>query len=186
MGGLGQELRTWDRADHRIETRGPAMDGPIAFRADGTPLQLGITRDAKTGLSSLQLWDAAKQAAEIIELPDRSATIVACAISPEGTYIGAVVEPAKGERTILVWETATGRVLPKIKFPAVGLAFSPDASLLVAWDEAGKIGLWSLPETAPLATLRSGDTPIRSAAFGRARGLVAHEDGGGTMVTGRR
>ena len=97
-----------------------------------------------------------------------------------------MVEPAKGERNILVWETATGRFLPKIEFPAAGLAFSPDASLIAAWDEAGKIGLWSLPETAPMAILQSGDTPIRSAAFGRARGLAAHENGGGTLVAGRR
>ena len=41
MGGLGQELRTWDSTDNGIKTRGPAMEGPIAVRADGTALQLG-------------------------------------------------------------------------------------------------------------------------------------------------
>ena len=169
------------------------MEGPIAFRADGTPLQLGMTRDAKTGLSSLQLWDAAKQSAKVITLPDGAGQIVAHAISPEGTYVGAVVEVAKGERTILVWETATGRSLPKIKFQAVGLSFSPDASLVVAWDDGGKIGLWSLPETVPVAMLQSGDTRIRCTAFGRARGLstpktaierwlLATGDAGGTMT----
>ncbi len=96
MGGLGQELRTWDSADHRIETRGPAMEGPIAFRADGTPLQLGMTRDAKTGVSSLRLWDAAKQSAKVITLPDGAAQIVAHAISPDGTYVGAVVGAGQG------------------------------------------------------------------------------------------
>ena len=193
MGGLGQELRTWDSADHRIETRGPAMEGPIAFRADGTPLQLGTIRDAKTGLSSLQLWDAAKQTAKVITLPDGTAQIVAHAISAEGTHLGAVVEPAKGKRSILVWETATSHFLPQIDFQAAGLAFSPDASLVAAWDEGGKIGLWKLPELAPLATLHSGDTPIRSVAFGRARGLsnqktvaehrlLAAGDSGGTVT----
>ena len=187
MGGLGQELRTWDSADHRIETRGPAMEGPIAFRADGTALQLGITRDAKTGVSSLQLWDAGKQSAEIIDLPDRSRQLSWLVPSrPMEPHIGAVVEPAKGERTILVRETATGRFLPRIKFQAVGLAFSPDASLVAAWDEAGKIGLWSLPETAPLAILQSGDTPIRSIAFGLARGLAAPTTRQRALVAGRR
>ena len=156
------------------------------FVLTGLRLQLGMTRDAKTGVSSLQLWDAAKQSAKVITLPDGAAQIVAHAISPEGTYVGAVVEPAKGERNILVWETATGRFLPQIEFQAVGLAFSPDASLVVAWDEAGKIGLWSLPDTAPVAILQSGDTPIRCAAFGLARGLIASTIRRGPLVAGRR
>ncbi len=193
MGGLGQELRFWDSHDQGTETRGPALEGPIAFRADGTPLQLGMTRDAKRGLTSLQLWDAARQSAKLITLPDSAANIVAHAISLDGRFIGAVIESAKDERSLLVWETATGRLLPRIRIQAAGLAFSPDASLVAAWDEAGKIGLWSLPETAPVAILQSGVTPIRSTAFGLARGLAAPEtaaerwllaagDAGGTVT----
>ena len=172
---------------------GPRDGGSDRLSADGTPLQLGMTRDAKTGLSSLQLWDAARQSAKVITLPDGAGQIVAHAISPEGTYVGAVVELAKGERNILFWEMATGRSLPQIKFQAAGLAFSPDASLVAAWDDGGKIGLWSLPETAPVAILHSGDTPIRCTAFGRARGLstpktaverwlLATGDAGGTVT----
>jgi serine/threonine protein kinase/WD40 repeat protein len=175
MGGLGQELSTLDHADNRTKTHGPAIDGAIAVRADGTALQLGMVRDKKTGASSLQLWDTGKQTARIINLPDPSAAIVACAISPQGTYGGAVVEPVQGKRHIVIWEMTTGRFLPEIEFPAADLTFSPDASLIAAWDSTGKIGIWTLPETAPVAFLQSGDTPIRSIAFGRARGLAPHK-----------
>jgi serine/threonine protein kinase len=69
MGGLGQELRTWDSLDDGIETSGPAIEGPIAVRADGTALQLGMSKDAKTRLSSLRLWDAARQSAKEVVYP---------------------------------------------------------------------------------------------------------------------
>lgn len=193
IGGGGEKLRTWDRTTGHIEMQGPSMEGPFAFRADGTLLQLGTTRDAKTGRFLLQLWDAGKQVVRVFPLLDDAARLKAYALSPEGTYVGAVVEPAAGKRNLLVWEASSGRIMPRIDFQAADLAFSPDASLLIAWDETGHIRLWSMPESAPLATFGSGSTPIRSIAFGPVPGrsgrttapahwLMACGDAGGTVT----
>jgi WD40 repeat protein len=38
---------------------------------------------------------------------------------------------------------------------------------------AGEIGLWALPDAAPMVIHQSGDAPIRSVAFGLARGLAS-------------
>ena len=147
----------------------------------------------KPGLLSLLLWDAAKQTVKLFELSDVKAKLRTYALSPEGTHVGAVVESAAGVRELLVWETATRRVVCRINYQAVDLAFSPNSSLVVAWDEAGQLRLWTLPEAAPLATLRSGAATIRSVAFGRAPGrltpttaaarwLLAVGDAGGTVT----
>jgi WD40 repeat protein len=193
MGGLGEKLRSWDRTTDQIEVQQSAMDGPFAFRADGTPLQLGMTTDAKTGVTSLQLWDAAKQTAKVFELPDVKVKLKAFALSPEGTYVGAVMDPPAGPRSLIIWEAATHRVVCRISYQAVGMAFSPDARLVVAWDDAGHLQRWTLPDAAPLATLRSENTPIRTVAFGRLPGravpsfaagswLLAVGDAGGTVT----
>ena len=125
-------------------------------------------------MSSLQLWDAAKQSAKVISLPDGTAQIVAsCHLASREPTSARWSSRPRASGTSSSGRRRRAAFYPRSTFQAVGLAFSPDASLVVAWDEAGKIGLWSLPETAPMAVLQSGDTPIRSVAFGLARGLAA-------------
>jgi serine/threonine protein kinase/WD40 repeat protein len=188
----------WDSAIDEIQDQDSTMDGPIhfAFCGDGTPLQLGPTRGTESARPSLRLRDGARQ--QIIRtfaIPgDARMQLLAYALSPEGTLVGAVSGTADGELVLTVWEAASGRVLRSFPSRADGLAFSPDASLLAAWDKEGTVTVWSLPEGGPVATLAAGNTSIRCVAFRRdlhrpqgqgsaGRGwLLAAGDAGGTMT----
>ncbi|MFO0959713.1 MAG: WD40 repeat domain-containing serine/threonine-protein kinase [Isosphaeraceae bacterium] len=188
MAGAGEPLRLWDAATDRIDAWGPPREGPVAVRDDGAAFQASIVSEAGSSRPSVQLRDAATGATRTFDLPDPNSTPVAVALAPGATRLGAIVEGPNEGRSLAIWEATSGERIAGIAFDARGLAFSPDAGLFAAWDESGRIGVWSLPDAAPLAMLDGGPRIIRSLAFGRLgtvgepRRLLAAGDAGGTAT----
>ena len=192
MGGTGKGLTLWHHSTDQTERQDQDLVGPFALRADGTPLQLGPTRveKSKPFMFPLRLWNMSTQRIErtfVDPVKDGSEHLVNWAISPDAARVGAAVERTDGKRVLVVRDTETGYVMRTIVYPASDLAFAPDHSLLAAWDEAGRLDLWSLPSGEPAATLTAG-TSIHAAAFGPIIGGAVgrqHQPGAGCLPRDR-
>src|SRR5262249_5083154 len=171
----------------------PTGSGVFAFRADGTPLQLVTSKDRR----SLILHDLAK--AEVLRTfaspIDGASTIVAWALTTDGSNVGASISTPDDSGLFAVWEATSGRLVRTI--PARrprDVALSPDARLLAGGDEDGGIILCPLPQGEPVTTLKGSRNPINCLLFGpdplRRRGeqtaavgwLLAAGDAGGTVT----
>jgi WD40 repeat protein len=168
-------LRLWDSATDQIDAvrQDQNFVGVIALRADGTLVQLAPSPpgpDQKTGRGfPLRLWNASTKQVErnfTHSIEGASISVDAVAISTDAVRVGAAVGLPEGKRLLIIWDTVSGAVLRTIPYAAVDLAFSPDSRLLSAWDDAGHIGLWSLPDGNLVATLTAGTNPVRAVSFG--------------------
>jgi serine/threonine protein kinase/WD40 repeat protein len=192
------KLRIWDRETDRTEVLDLASNGPVVFasRADGSPLLLSPTGRGEGGRAVLRLWDVTRRRVirEFAIPGGVGAELRAQTLSPEGVLVGALTVAPDGASRVTVWEAESGKVLRTIPYRALGLAFSPDAALLAAWDRDGNMTVWSLPDAAPIATLSAGHSPIQCVSLRRARSrasrpglagsgwLVAAGDAGGTVT----
>jgi serine/threonine protein kinase/WD40 repeat protein len=170
----GQPARLWDSQSGELLTSTRAGLGPVAFRVDGTAVQL--VSDA----SSLLLWDMVKQQAIqtlsflVNEQPGR---VVALTMAPDASHVVASVL-SKGRRMLVVWEAETGKVLHRFEDKGRIVAFSPDKSLLATGDEDGRLTLWGLLHGQRIATLPPRRMAIQSLAFSTDAGLLQPKDAG--------
>ena len=192
MGGLGEKLRSWDRTTDRIDAQGPAMDGPFALRADGTPLQLGMTKDAKTGLFCLQLWDAAKQTAKVFELPDGRATLRPTPSRPRGpTSARWWNQPRASENSLSGRQRRAGSCPGSIIKPSIWLS-RPMRGWSSPGMRPGQLRLWRCPRLPrwprsgrgprPSGASPSAGLPAVPPRRPRRRWLLAVGDAGGTVT----
>ncbi len=155
-------------------------DGPVAFAADGTPLQFVLPTKQR---NSFQVWDVARQQAlhefrtadaVSFPIPDGQVPEVDAAVfSADGSLVAVATsspghvprQPSQG--TVTVWDVRSGQRLRQISRPATGLALSPDGKLLAVGDGDGTIAVWPLPAGDPLATLQADRVAILGLAFGR-------------------
>jgi WD40 repeat protein len=176
----------YDRAADRLtpsEQPGEAIDGPVAFTADGTPLQL-TAKDAYT----LRLWDVDRQRTvrEFVFAEKLPATKLdaenqpALAISEDGILVAASTKLPDGKRVLVVWEAATGKEIgreaEKAKVKEEVLAFSTDNSLLATGDNSGTIIIRPLKQFDKEMSLPAGRLSIHSLAFARDP-VRRHKDG---------
>lgn len=164
------------------------VEGPLAIRPDGSPLQLGPTYTEPDDPDRipldprpnprfpLQLLDVERQAIART-LPDPvegGSRLRAWTLAPRGSHAAAAVVDPEGCQWLLVWDADAGRLLHRIAvepspespaLPDVGLAFSPDAGLLASWDGSGRVHLWSTTDGQSVASFQ-GRGPIHCAAFG--------------------
>jgi eukaryotic-like serine/threonine-protein kinase len=183
VGGLAaQATRLWDAATDQVVESRPSAPGPVAFRADGTPLQLvSNPRDRQ----SVLLWDVGRQR-PVQEFavadggdpaPASSASPLLLALTPDGGFLAAATHRPDGRGTVRVWEAASGRLLTELGVRVATLALAPDGRLLAGGDADGRISVWSLPDSNPLLRPPARGTAIRSLAFGRdPRHRAAGED----------
>jgi eukaryotic-like serine/threonine-protein kinase len=147
---------------------GQAGEGPVAFRPDGTPLQL-----VEEG-EGLRLWDAVKrQVVGSFMIPDRQEYAVeALALAANGAFVAAAMTPkdrADKEHMsrVTLWDAEKKDPIKTWEVRASALAFTPDGSILaVAGEEARAITLWSVPKGNRLVELPTGHAQINSLAFG--------------------
>ena len=172
-GGNGK-LQIWDTVTGQVEVIESPVVGPIAVRSDGTPCQLGVKTGEKDDRPTLQLWSALdRRIIRSFEAGGGSkGRIIAHALSANGRLVGAL-SGTPSDRTITVWKAESGTVSFTTRQTMDNLAFSPDADLLAAWDGAGHITLWKMPQGEPFAALTAGKTPVQCIAFGRKHLLSA-------------
>ena len=124
------------------EQPGEAAEGPVAFTADGTSLQL-TAKDACT----LRLWDvdrqrAVREFAFAEKLPPVKLDAInqpALALSADGALVAGSTKLPGEKGVLVVWEVATGKEVARAGEKAEVLAFSPDKTLLATGDDTGTL-----------------------------------------------
>jgi hypothetical protein len=211
-GGLGRGATLWHVGTDRTERFEQSGLGPVAFRADGTPVQLVL--DNLESWRSLRLHDlAGRKVVARFEVPQKDSSgaepdFLATRLTPElvltpDASLAAFAVPwSDGTGSIFVWDGGTGALRHHFDERVTAVAFSPDGSLLATGRSDGRITVRSLAMGRSPVTLQAGRVTIRCLAFGRdawqptteapaggdghgqaaARWLLASGDAGGTVV----
>src|SRR4029077_8254775 len=163
MGGLSDEqAKVWDSKTDELLSSKQAGPGPVAFRSDGTPLQL--IADSQDRLTLL-LWDVSnQQLLRSFNFPAKPAQEPLLALSPDGVFVAASTTLSDRKGLLVVWDALTGALLHQCTKKATALAFSPDGKYLASGDADGQITTWNLPQREQLGTLSAGRMDIRSLA----------------------
>ena len=148
---------------------GQAGKGPVAFRPDGTPLQL--VDEGKR----LLLWDADRRRnVGSFTIPDQEKyQVEVMALAANGAFVAAAMKPKdrddqKHKPLVVVWKAEKKDPVRTWDVHASALTFTPDGGILaIAGEEARTITLWSVPKGRLLIELPSGSAQIDSLAFGR-------------------
>jgi len=195
--GEGAKVRDCER-DQIVHVSSQRADGPVAFRSDGTPLQ--VVPKENDGLRIL-LWDVAKdQLIRELRFPNQASRepvmlkdLADIAVSADGSLIAAVTTGKDSKGTLVAWDANTGKAVYHAADLVSALAISPDGKLLATGDEDGKISIRSLAKSEVMASLRADRMAIVCLAFKRdsrssdkqgALGgwLLAAGDTGGTVT----
>jgi serine/threonine protein kinase/WD40 repeat protein len=163
----GKILNLDDPGNAPVPT-GQADEGPVAFRADGMPLQL-VNEEA-----GLRLWNADKrQVVGSFTIPDQQEyTVEVMALAANGVFVAAAMAPKdrsdkKHKALVALWDSAKKDPIKTWDVRASALAFTPDGAILaVAGQEARTVTLRSVPTRERLADLPSGLAQIDALAFG--------------------
>jgi serine/threonine protein kinase len=164
--------KLWEIDSDRLTVSWRAGAGPVAFGADGTPLQL-TARDGR----SLLLWNLQEQklVREIRLQPSQDPKAVSLlrtnvlgfpllTLSPQAA-VGAVAVTVDGRHRVLVWDAESGKMLFPLDRTATALALSPKADLLAVGDEQGSVTLWTIPAGKPLGAFQMSASSIHNATF---------------------
>jgi serine/threonine protein kinase/WD40 repeat protein len=192
-------LGGWDRTAAGL-VEGPVHEpalskqagfGPVAFGADGAPLQVVFE-----GPGSYVLRDLGRQQVlRAFRLPVkgeagrvRTEDAPPMALAPDGSFFAAAPTLPDGKATLAVWDAETGKALPAVAQEATGLAFSPRAGkkpmLLAAGHPDGQVTIWALPRMERLARVPVGRLPVTALAFGRDPRRAAPAEGESPDLTG--
>lgn len=165
----------WDPTTGRLLSRTPLG---IPEEASVMAFASGLSRCAFYAQDTLRFWDLEAKR-EIMRIGVTGKPILALEFSPDGERLVSVAgDPSEYEQAMRVWDASTGKELrkfegKKISFGArPGLAFSPDAKLLVASGMRNRTRLWDVDSGRELHQL------IRDDAMSPKPGL----EGSGTMV----
>jgi serine/threonine protein kinase/WD40 repeat protein len=191
--------RLWDGVGlQQPEELGTAADGPVGFRADGSPVQLVVGGQERT----LTLVDLSRRVAPLrFQVPGALALGTGDApppveMLPDGALVAAAVRVANGKPTLVVWDGLTGKVLHRFETECRCTAFSPDGAFVAAGDAVGQVVLWSMATGRAVARLDAGNR-INVLSFGRSprfspdgpgqvpslrRWQLAAGDGGGNVT----
>jgi WD40 repeat protein len=154
----------------------------VAFKSDGTKL-ISAAQDA-----SVKLWDLTSQAGvrtlELEASSEASPAPAGAAGSPASTgvrWVGGVAFAPSGrelaaggtERTVALWEVATGRLKRTLRAPwgaAIALAYTRDGSRLAVAGTDRTVRIWNVGaggEPVVLSDLREGVASVAFAADGK-------------------
>jgi WD40 repeat protein len=184
VGGLGTDASILDLRDGSLHPSNRAGAEAVAYRSDGTPLQVVVQED-----QSLLIWDVAHQR-EVsvcrITRPSgqerrKPGKVV---LDSDGSLIAAIVPSKEGEAMVAAWETGSGKLLfQEAAGEAHVLSFAPHGELLAAGNGRGEITLWGPRDGKRLATLTAAWTGIRCLAFSpNSRWLAVGAAGGAVTV----
>jgi WD40 repeat protein len=168
--------------------------GPVAFREDGTPLQL-VLRDGP----SLLLWDLAKQRpvrefrfgprpdgapVAMPKFPSLDEPVLA--LSADGELAAASIPGLAGKGALAVWNSLGERLFQQPEH-ATAVAFSPKGDFLATGSADGRVRCWSLPGGRPAETFSEGPLMVRCLTFSPdGRRLAAGGSGGSLTIWDRK
>jgi serine/threonine protein kinase/WD40 repeat protein len=170
--------RDTDRLTASEQPGGPG-EGPVAFTAAGTPLQL-VATDAYT----LRLWDVDQQrtvreftfAEKLPPTPLDADNQPALALSSDGALAAASTKLPDGKPALVIWDAATGKEVARAAARAEVMAFSPDKAVLATGDGTGTLRVRPLTQLDQGTSLSSGRMPVHCLAFVRDP-VRRHKDG---------
>ncbi|HUR53530.1 MAG TPA: serine/threonine-protein kinase, partial [Gemmataceae bacterium] len=182
IGGFADSpARLWDGSANKPLASQQLGQGPVAFRKDGTPLQLAVTPEDRNALA---LWDVGAQklirhltvpGATKKNPPTQNDPGAKATLSADGKFAAAVVYSRVGPVTTyqtVAWDADTGAVVFN-EFPdstataiAVGAADAGGKSCLALGDSLGRVTTWSLPEGRKLSTLKVDHGAVTALAVG--------------------
>ncbi|MBD2384098.1 serine/threonine-protein kinase [Cylindrospermum sp. FACHB-282] len=139
----------------------------------------GVTLASGSFDKTIKLWNISK-GKEIITLKGNTQTVTSVAFSPDGKTFasgsrvrfqhdgGDGLRPTGGERTIKLWDLATGketRILAGHANTVTSIAFSPDGKILASGSRDRTIKLWNLATVEEITTLEGHTNTVTSLAF---------------------
>ncbi len=168
IGGAGKDdARIWDGTADKVTRSGQPKPGPVAFHADGTPVQLVPDPNNPR---ALLLWDMAGRRplreftlpAKRQPAPGKSQDWPVLVLTSDGSTVAAVADE---DGPIAVWDAGTGKLIKEFPGKVGAVALSPDGHRLANGSEDGTITVWELPSGEKVASLRENSAPIRCLAF---------------------
>ncbi|GAA0247176.1 hypothetical protein GCM10010492_53500 [Saccharothrix mutabilis subsp. mutabilis] len=165
----GNQTTLWNTADRSIRavlTDGEVFTNAAAFSPDGHLLATATQPfpccpDGAPG-NTLTLWDL--DTGTPTRRAGHTGQVLGIAFSPDGRRIAT----AGVDRSVLIWDSATGAVLKTLTGHAAavnGVQFSPDGRLLATASHDQTVKLWDPATGTPLATLTGHTGWIRTAKF---------------------
>jgi len=163
--------RLWDFSTRTMTTFSAAALGPVAFRGDGTPVQLvpGTEKDGPAVIlldlprnKPLSRFMASGGATYDLTKSD-------CTLTPDASVVAAVLQRRDKGQVLVAWDSASGRTAGSLDLdiPVRCIAVSPDGSLVAAGQETGRIIVWSPATGRTVATLDNGRNRLNCLSFGR-------------------
>jgi hypothetical protein len=188
---LREPARLWDPTAGTVVTSQEREPGPVAFRADDTPLHLVPLRAGP----ALLVWDLARQQAVSTcrfgsrprPIPDltlrlNDVDLAVAALSADGTRAAAAAAGPHEAGVLAVWETATGERLFQWEGGATALAFAPTGDRLAAACPDWWLRVWSVPDNRLLAKLTAPRAVIHCLAFSADGERLAVGDAGSGLT----
>ncbi len=163
--------RLWDFSTRTMTTFSAAAMGPVAFRGDGTPVQL-VPGTEKDGLAVI-LLDLPRNKPLSRFIAPGGATFDLTkgdfTLTPDASVVAAYLQRRDKGQVLVAWDGASGRTLGSIDLdiPVRCIAVSPDGSLVAAGQEAGRIVVRSPATGRTVATLDNGRNRLNCLSFGR-------------------
>ena len=158
--------RLWDFSTRTMTTFSTAALGPVAFRGDGTPVQL-VPGTEKDGPAVI-LLDLPKNKALSRFISPGGATFDLtksdCTLTPDTSVVAAFLQRRDKGQVLVAWDSASGRALGSLNLdiPVRCIAVSLDGSLVAAGQETGRIDVWSPASGRTVATLDNGRNRLRN------------------------
>jgi RNA polymerase sigma factor (sigma-70 family) len=164
-GSWDKTARLWDVATGTELRQLLGHDQPVWSVAYSPHANLVVTGSAD---GTARLWEPAT-GKEIRRFAGQLKAVVSVAFAPDGKQVAA---GSDGESTILVGDTATGKVIRRIDCPKdpdtlgriFSLAFSPNGKILASGASENKVRLWDLSTGKQMRMILT-DTWVASLAF---------------------
>jgi WD40 repeat protein len=186
----------WDVASRKQIGWLPASSGStlsavtaLAFSPDGALLATGIETSIVSPDDEIQLWDVATRKPVTMFDAGTDTSVKAVAFSPDGRLLAVstenplILEEGKGAE---LWDVSNHKLITRFldgTGNSLGVAFSPDGTMLAVAGTGGAFQLWDLAARTLITALSvSTSSPVDAVAFSPDGSLLAADTDDGTQL----